>query len=238
MSGHSHWATTHRQKGVNDAKRAAIFTKVGRLVTIAAKGGGNPDMNFKLRLAVDQARAVNMPKDRIERAIKIGTGEAKEGVQIEELLYEGYGPGQVALLIGVATDNRNRSVGEIRTLLTKNGGKMVAEGAVAYMFESVGEIVISLEGKDRDEAELLAIESGAEDVSLEDNMLVVLTKPDQLQTVKESLEKSGFTVESASLSYSPTQKVSVSDEDKESLGKLLEILDDHQDVQTIWDNLD
>lgn len=238
MSGHSHWATTHRQKGLNDAKRAAIFTKVGRLVTVAAKGGGNPDMNFKLRLAIEAARAVNMPKDRIERAIKIGTGEAKEGMQIEELLYEGYGPGQVALLIGVATDNRNRSVGEIRTLLTKNGGKMVAEGAVAYLFESVGEIVVSLEGKDQDEAELAAIESGAEDVSLDDGRLIVLTKPDRLQAVKESLEKSGFTAESASLSYSPTQKVSVPDEDREKLEKLLEILDDHPDVQTVWDNLD
>lgn len=238
MSGHSHWATTHRQKGVNDAKRAAIFTKAGRLVTIAAKGGGNPDMNFKLRLAIDQARAVNMPKDRIDRAIKIGTGESKEGAEIDELLYEAYGPGQVALLIGVATDNRNRSVGEVRTLLTKNGGKMVAEGAVAYLFKSVGEIAVSLDGKDRDEAELLAIESGAEDVSVDDGNLIVFTKPDQLQMVKESLEKNGFTVESAALSYSPTQKASASAEDTEKLERLLEILDDHPDVQTVWDNLE
>lgn len=236
MSGHSHWATTHRQKGINDAKRAAIFTKIGRIVTIAARGGGNPDMNFKLRLAIDQARAVNMPKDRIERAIKVGTGESKEGAQIEELLYEGYGPGQVALLIGVATDNRNRSVGEIRTLLTKNGGKMVAEGAVAYMFESVGEIVVSLNNKNPEEAELFAIEAGAHDVAQEDNSLIVLTRPDQLQSIKESLEKEGFSIESASLSYSPTQRVSVSGEDREKLTQLLEILDDHQDVQMVWDN--
>lgn len=238
MSGHSHWATTHRQKGVNDAKRAAIFTKVGRIVTIAARNGGNPDTNFKLRLAIDQARSVNMPKDRIERAIKIGTGESKEGAEIDELLYEAYGPGQVALLIGVTTDNRNRSVGEIRTLLTKNGGKMVAEGAVAYLFNSVGELSVPLDGKSRDEAELLAIESGAEDVSADNGSLMVLTRPDQLQVMKELFEKNGFTVESAALSYSPTQWISISEEDRERLRQLLEVLDDHPDVQTVWDNLE
>lgn len=237
MSGHSHWATTHRQKGVNDAKRAAIFTKIGRLVTIAAKHGGNPDMNFKLRLAIDQARAVNMPKDRIERAIKVGTGESKEGAEIEELLYEAYGPGQVALLIGVATDNRNRSVGEVRTLLTKNGGKMVAEGAVAYMFQSVGEIAVPLGGKNPDEAELTAIEAGADDVILNGDVLTIYTKPEELQAVKENLENGGYAIESAALSYRPTQTAELSPEDQEKYERLYEILDDHQDVQTVWDNL-
>jgi YebC/PmpR family DNA-binding regulatory protein len=238
MSGHSHWATTHRQKGLNDAKRGAIFTKVGRLITIAAKHGGDPGMNFKLRLAVETARSVNMPKDRIERAIKVGTGEAKDGAEIEELLYEAYGPGQVALLIGVATDNRNRSLGEIRTLLTKNGGKMVAEGAIAYMFQPVGEIAATFNGKNADEAELTAIEAGADDVTLDDGVLVVITKPEELQTVKDGLETAGFTIESASLSYVPTQKMSLSDEDRGKLDHLLEALDDHQDVQQIWDNLE
>lgn len=238
MSGHSHWATTHRQKEVNDAKRAAIFTKVGRIITIAAKHGGDPDMNFKLRLAIDTARSVNMPKDRIDRAIKAGTGESKEGAEIEELLYEAYGPGQVALLIGVATDNRNRSVGEVRTLLTKNGGKMVAEGAVAYMFQPVGEIAVPLGEKDADEAELSAIEAGAEDVVSEEGGLTVYTKQDELQLVKENLEKAGFTVESASLSYRPTQTVEISPEDKEKYEHLYELLDDHPDVQTVWDNLE
>lgn len=237
MSGHSHWATTHRQKGLNDQKRAAVFTKVGRLITIAAKHGGNPDMNFKLRLAVDTARSVNMPKDRIERAIKVGTGESKEGAEIEELLYEAYGPGQVALLIGVATDNRNRSVGEIRTLLTKNGGKMVAEGAVAYMFQPIGEITAPLQGKSADEAELTAIEAGADDVILDEDVLTVYTKPEELQSVKEGLEKAGFTIESASLSYRPTQTTELSPEDKEKYEHLYELLDDHPDVQTVWDNL-
>ncbi|MBP9751816.1 MAG: YebC/PmpR family DNA-binding transcriptional regulator [Candidatus Moranbacteria bacterium] len=238
MSGHSHWATTHRQKGLNDAKRGAIFTKVGRLITIAAKHGGDPGMNFKLRLAVETARSVNMPKDRIERAIKVGTGESKDGAEIEELVYEAYGPGQVALLIGVATDNRNRSLGEIRTLLTKNGGKMVAEGAVAYMFQAVGEIAAPLNGKNSDEAELTAIEAGADDVVIEDNSLAVYTKPEELQSVKESLEKAGFTIESAALSYRPTQTTELSDEDKEKYERLYELLDDHQDIQTVWDNLE
>lgn len=237
MSGHSHWATTHRQKGLNDAKRGAIFTKVGRLITIAAKHGGDPGMNFKLRLAVETARSVNMPKDRIERAIKVGTGESKDGAEIEELVYEAYGPGQVALLIGVATDNRNRSLGEIRTLLTKNGGKMVAEGAVAYMFQPIGEITAPLQGKSADEAELTAIEAGADDVVLDEDVLTVYTKPEDLQSVKEGLEKAGFAIESASLSYRPTQTTDLSDEDKEKYEHLYELLDDHQDVQTVWDNL-
>jgi YebC/PmpR family DNA-binding regulatory protein len=238
MSGHSHWAGIKHRKGINDAKKASIFTKVGRLVTIAAKGGGNPDMNFKLRLAIDQARAVNMPKDRIDRAIKVGTGEAKDGAQIEELLYEGYGPGQVALLIGVATDNRNRSVGEIRTLLTKNGGKMVESGAIGYLFQSVGEIAVSLAGKDADEAELAAIEAGADDVVLHDDLLTVYTKPEELKGVKDKLEEAGFTIESAALSYRPTQTTTLSPEDLEKYERLYEILDDHQDVQTVWDNLE
>lgn len=238
MSGHSHWAGIRHKKGLNDAKRASVFTKVGRLITIAAKTGGNPDMNFKLRLAIDQARAVNMPKDRIEHAIKVGTGETKEGVLIEELVYEGYGPGQVALLIGVATDNRNRSVSDVKTILTKNGGKMVAEGAIAYMFKQCGEITTPLAGRDPDEAELLAIEAGADDVTLDEGTLVIITKPDELQKVKENLESASFTVESASLSYVPSQKATITNEEREKLDHLLEALDDHQDVQTIWDNLE
>ena len=144
MSGHSHWATTHRQKGVNDAKRAAVFTKYGRLITIAAREGTDPAMNFRLRLAVDNARSVNMPKENIERAIKAGSGENKDGAIIEEVLYEAYGPGQVALLIQGLTDNKNRTVSDIKTLLTKNGGKFVPSGSVAFMFRHSGIIVFSL----------------------------------------------------------------------------------------------
>ena len=165
MSGHSHWAGIKQRKGVNDAKRANVFTKYGRLVSIAAKqGGGNPDHNFSLRLAIDQARSVNMPKDTIERAIKKGTGELKDGAEIEEVIYEGYGPGNVAMLVKTATDNRNRTVSEIKSIFTKAGGKMAGEGSVKFMFRQVGNIEISTEEKNVDEIEMVAIEAGAEDV--------------------------------------------------------------------------
>ncbi len=238
MSGHSHWATTHRQKGLNDAKRAAIFTKVGRIVTIAAKGGGNPDMNFKLRLAIDTARSVNMPKDRIDRAIAAGTGEAKEGALIEELLYEAYGPGQVAMLIGVATDNRNRSVGEIKTLLTKNGGKMVTSGAISFLFEACGEVVIDSKGKIDESLELALIESGADNFERGDeNSICVYTKPEKLKEVEAALQTLGLPILSSSLSYLPSQKIELSEADLDSYEKLRELLEDNADVQRIWDNL-
>ncbi|MEI6650433.1 MAG: YebC/PmpR family DNA-binding transcriptional regulator [Candidatus Moraniibacteriota bacterium] len=237
MSGHSHWAGIRHKKALTDAKRASNFTKMANNVTIAARHGGNPDMNFRLRLAIDAARAVNMPKDNIERAIKRGTGELGDGATIEELVYEAYGPGQVALLIGTATDNRNRTFGEIRTLLTKNGGKIVTEGAVSFLFRPVGEIELSLSGKDPAESELAAIEAGAEDVECEEDSLFVYTKPEDLQSVKERLEKDGFQIRSANLSRLPLQKITLSAEDTTLLERLLEILEDHQDVQTVWDNL-
>jgi YebC/PmpR family DNA-binding regulatory protein len=207
------------------------------MVTIAARQGGDPGMNFRLRLAIDTARAANMPKDRIEKAVKRGTGELKDGALFEELVYEAYGPGQVALLIGTATDNRNRTFGEVRAILTKNGGKIVPEGSVAYLFRPVGEISCSLEGKDRDEAELSAIESGADDVELDAETLYVYTLPEDLQSVQEALQKKGFAVLTAGLSHLPLQKTSASLETIAELERLLELLEEHQDVQTVWDNL-
>ncbi len=238
MSGHSHWAGIRHKKALTDAKRASVFTKLGNMVTIAARHGGDPDMNFRLRLAIDTARAANMPKDRIEKAIKRGTGELKDGALFEELVYEAYGPGQVALLIGTATDNRNRTFGEIRTLLTKNGGKIVPEGSVAYLFRPVGEISCSLGQRDPDEAELSAIEAGAEDVTRDADTLYVYSRQEDLQSVKESLERNGFEVLSAGLSYLPTQKTSLPAGSAAEFDRLLEALEDHQDVQTVWDNLD
>ncbi len=238
MSGHSHWAGIRHKKALTDAKRSSVFTKLGNMVSIAARYGGDPDMNFRLRLAIDQARAANMPKDRIEKAIKKGTGELKDGTDFEELMYEAYGPGQVALLIGTATDNRNRTFGEIRTLLTKNGGKIVPEGSVSFLFREVGEIEISLGKHSVDEAELIAIEAGAEDVEPTADSLFVYTKPEDLQSVKESLEKEGLHIISATLSRLPLQKSALSQENIEAFERLLEILEDHQDVQMIWDNLE
>ncbi|HOX10406.1 MAG TPA: YebC/PmpR family DNA-binding transcriptional regulator [Candidatus Moranbacteria bacterium] len=238
MSGHSHWAGIKQRKGVNDAKKANVFTKYGRLVSIAAKqGGGNPDHNFSLRLAIDQARSVNMPKDTIERAIKKGTGELKDGAEIEEVIYEGYGPGNVAMIIKAATDNRNRTVSEIKSLFTKAGGKMASEGSVKFMFKQVGNIELAVGEKDPYEVEMTAIEAGAEDTIYAGDMITVYTKTSDLQKVKENLEKAGMQVEGAGLVYAPLQKIELSPEAKIDYENLLEKLDEHDDVQEIYDNL-
>jgi len=238
MSGHSHWHGIRHKKALTDAKRASAFTKVGNAVSIAARDGGDPAMNFRLRLAIDAARAVNMPKDRIEKAIKRGTGELKDGAVFEELVYEAYGPGQVALLISTATDNRNRTFGEIRTLLTKNGGKIVPEGSVSFLFRPVGELEVSLDGKNQDEAELFAIEAGATDTDGDDRSLFVETAPEDLQCVREALERGGYGIVSASLSHVPSLRKRIGGDDSESLEALLELLDDHPDVQSVRDDLD
>ncbi len=238
MSGHSHWAGIKQRKGVNDAKKASVFTKYGRLISIAAKqGGGNPEHNFSLRLAIDQARSVNMPKDTIERAIKKGTGELKDGAEIEEVIYEGYGPGNVAMLIKTATDNRNRTFSEIKSFFTKGGGKLGSEGSVKFMFKQVGSLEISAEGKNLDEVEMAAIEAGAEDIVSEGDFIVVYTATAELQKIKEALEKAGMKIEGAGLVYVPLQKMELADDAKASYENLWEKLDEHDDVQEIYDNL-
>lgn len=238
MSGHSHWATHKHHKGIMDAKRGAVFTKFGRLISIAAREGGDPDMNYKLRLAIDNARGVNMPKENIERAIKIGTGENKDSAVIEEVLYEAYGPNQVAMLIEGLTDNKNRAVSEVKTLLTKNGGKFVPSGSISFLFKRCGVIVFSLEKYSADTLEMETIESGAEDFKVEEEVFVVITKVEDLQAVKTFFETKNFIPESASLGYLPTQTVSLSDGDLEKYLKLKELLEDNADVQTVWDNLE
>lgn len=238
MSGHSHWAGIKQRKGVNDAKKANVFTKYGRLISIAAKqGGGNPDHNFSLRLAIDQARSVNMPKDTIERAIKKGTGELKDGAEIEEVIYEGYGPGNVAMLIKTATDNRNRTFSEIKSLFTKGGGKLGSEGSVKFMFKQVGSIEILNENRNSDEIEIAAIEAGAEDMDYEKDFIIIYTATTELQNVKESLEKNGIKIEGAGLIYVPLQKIELLPEAKTVYENLWEKLDEHDDVQEIFDNL-
>jgi YebC/PmpR family DNA-binding regulatory protein len=237
MSGHSHWHGIRHKKALTDAKKASAFTKMANNITIAAREGGDPAMNFRLRLAIDAARGVNMPKDNIERAIKRGTGELSDGATIEELVYEAYGPGQVAMLIGTATDNRNRSFGDIRTILMKNGGKIVSEGAVSYLFETMGEITVPIETRDPEETELALIEAGATDVIRDNETYIVRTAPEKLKTVKDALESSGFIIESASLERIPTQKTALDDTARAQYDTLLEALDEHQDVQTVWDNI-
>jgi len=239
MSGHSHWAGIKHRKGLNDAARAKIFTKHGKLITIAARSGdGNPDTNFQLRLAIDRARAENMPKENIERSIKRGTGELKDGAEIQEALYEAYGPGQVAMLIKTATDNKNRTLGELKTLLTKNGGKMVPAGSVSYLFKLIGSINIAIEkNTDVSELELQAIEAGAEDTVYSEGVLTLYIKPEDLQKTKEALEKSSLKIEYAGLVYVPLQKTTLDESASLNYEKLLELLDEQDDVQEICDNL-
>jgi YebC/PmpR family DNA-binding regulatory protein len=238
MSGHSHWSGIKHRKGINDAKRAGIFTKLGRLITIAARDGkGNPEFNFKLKLAIDQARAANMPKDNIDKAVKRGTGELKDGVEIQEVIYEAYGPGQIAMLIKAATDNKNRAVGEIKNVLAKAGGKLVPGGSVSFMFKQVGAIDIAVGKEDVYELEMKAIDAGAEDTIYAGDTLTVYTKVENLQKVKENLEKNGIKIENAGLIYLPSQKIEIDEDTKLDYEKLLESLDELDDVQEVYDNI-
>lgn len=238
MSGHSKWSSIKHKKGINDAKRANVFTKIARMISIAAReGGGDLAVNFKLKMLVDKARSANMPKDNIERAIKRGTGELKDGAIIEEAIYEAYGPAQVAMLIKTATDNKNRTFGEVRGILTKGGGKTVPEGSVGYLFNQVGEIEIKADGKNDEEIELKIIESGADDFQIEKEGIFIYTKVADLKKVKEFLEKENLEVLSAEITFIATQKSEISQEDREKYEDLLEKLDENDDVVEIYDNL-
>lgn len=238
MSGHSHFAGIKHKKAAQDAKRANVFTKVARIVTLAAKeGGGNPDMNFKLRLAIDQARAVNMPKDNIDRAVKRGTGELKDAAAIEEIIYETMGPENIAMLVKTATDNKNRTVTEVRSTVEKAGGKMVPAGSLKHLFRNVGMIYINTAGHDANDIEFKAIDAGAIDTRFQGEILEVITDPRDLKEVKENLEQKGVQIDNAGLIFLPLSPVSISVEAKIDYEKLLEKLDELDDVQEVYDNL-
>lgn len=238
MSGHSHFAGIKHKKAAQDAKRANVFTKVARIVTLAAKdGGGNPEMNFKLRLAIDQARAVNMPKDNIDRAIKRGTGELKDAAAIEEIVYEAMGPGNISMLMKVATDNKNRTLGEIRNIIEKADGKMVPAGSLQHLFRNVGVIYVNTSGKDTNDIEFKAIDAGAVDTVFQGEILQVITDPRDLKEMKENLEQKGVLIKNAGLIFLPLSPISISVEAKIDYEKLLEKLDGLDDVQEIYDNL-
>ena len=238
MSGHSHFASIKHKKAAQDAKRANVFTKVARLVTIAAKeGGGDPVTNFKLRLAIDQARAVNMPKNNIDRAIKRGTGELKDAAAIEEIVYEAMAPGNIAMLIKTATDNKNRTLGEVRNIIEKSGGKMVPAGSLKHFFKNVGVIYINTSGHDANNIEFEAIDAGAIDTVFQGEVLQVITDPRDLKEMKENLEQIGVQIDNAGLIFLPVSPVSISVEAKIDYEKLLEKLDELDDVQEIYDNL-
>jgi YebC/PmpR family DNA-binding regulatory protein len=238
MSGHSHWAGIKHKKGVADAKRAGVFTKVARIVTLAAKdGGGNPDMNFKLRLAINQARAVNMPKDNIERAVKRGTGELKDAAQIEEVVYEAMAPGNIAMLVKTATDNKNRTVSELKAIFNKTNVKMVPAGSFKHLFRQVGIIYVDTTGKNADELELQTIDAGAIDTIFQSEYLQVYTDPKELMKVKNALEAGGAPVDNANIIFHPLDPIEIDQHTKMDYENLLEKLDELDDVQEIYDNL-
>ncbi len=237
MSGHSKWSTIKHKKAIQDAKRANAFTKLANMISVAAReGGGDLDTNFKLKMIIEKARSANMPKDNIERAIKRGTGELKDGEEIKEIFYEAYGPGQIAMLIKTATDNTNRTVGDIRHILTKSGGKMVSKGSVSFLFKKVGEIVITISNVNIEELEMQAIDAGADDIKLEGDLLFVYTKPEDLQKIKEKLESGGVKINNAELSFVADQQSNPTENEKRKYEELLRKLDENDDVVDIYDN--
>jgi YebC/PmpR family DNA-binding regulatory protein len=238
VAGHSKWSKIKRKKAANDAKRGAQFTKLIREITVAAReGGGNPDFNPRLRLAVDTAKAASMPNDNIERAIAKGTGDL-EGVSYEEIAYEGYGPGGVALYIETLTDNQNRTVAAIRHALSKHDGSLGTSGSVAWQFERKGEIYVDA-GKYGEESVFeAAIEGGAEDVSREEDEFVVTTTVSSFHEVQGALKSAGLEVSQAELSWIPSNEVAIGGRDADKLLRLLDALDDLDDVQKVHSNAD
>jgi YebC/PmpR family DNA-binding regulatory protein len=238
MSGHSKWSQIKRQKGVADARRGQLFTKLAREITVAARqGGADVNTNFRLRLAVQKARESNMPADNIERAAKRGAGESDAAV-LEEVTYEGYGPGGTAILIQAVTDNRNRTVADLRRVLTRGAGSLGEAGSVAWNFESRGVITIDASKADSDELALQAIDAGAEDVKLEDDVVEVYTRPEDMEGVKRSLEDAGLAISSAEVSMVPKTVVELGEKDAHSALRLLERIEELDDVQRVFSNAD
>ena len=231
MSGHSKWATTKRQKAVVDAKRGALFTKIANQIAIAARSGTDPNMNPSLAMMLDKARQANMPKVNIERAIA-RVADKSAAALIEET-YEGYGPGGVGIIIEVATDNKNRTMPEVRNTLSKNGGRMADPGSVMFQFARKGFIEVSEKGED---AMMTALDSGAEDVEEGEDGLEIITGPSDLMKARQSLIDAGLTVTTAELRYIPTSTITVADADGEKLGRLLDALDDLDDVTAVHTN--
>jgi YebC/PmpR family DNA-binding regulatory protein len=239
MSGHSKWSTIKRQKGANDAKRGALFTKVAREIMVAARaGGGDPEANYRLRLAMDKARAVNMPMDNIKRAIERAAGSG-EGEQFEEIVYEGYGPGGVAILVEAATDNRNRTASDVRSMFTKAGGQLAGSGAVAWQFEPRGLISVPTSGRDADELTLTAIDAGASDVDTSDpDTIEVFTDPGDLERVRKALDAGNIPVEHAEQTMVAKTTVELDAHRARQNLRLIELLEELDDVQRVTANFD
>jgi YebC/PmpR family DNA-binding regulatory protein len=238
MSGHSKWHSIKHKKAVVDARRGQQFTKLARAVTVAAReGGGDPDGNPALALAIQKARDASMPKDNIERAIAKGTGEGLDADQIETVIYEGYGPGGVALLIEALTDNRNRTGADVRHLLSKHGGNLGEPGSVSYLFDKQGVIVVDATRYDEDDL-IAAIDAGAEDISLDDDVFEVITEPGDLGRVREALSDAGVEIESADVTQRPKSRVPVQEGDAGKLLKLIDALEESDDVNAVHANFD
>ncbi|PZN13517.1 MAG: YebC/PmpR family DNA-binding transcriptional regulator [Bacillota bacterium] len=240
MAGHSKWANRKHRKARQDAKKGKIFSKLSReIITAVRQGGGDPDANPRLRLALERARQYSMPAENIERAIKRGLGELETGEEYEELIYEGYGPGGVALMLEILTDNRNRSAGEIRHIFAKHGGNLGESGCVAWMFDRKGVITVAGDSlPSEDDLLLIAVEAGAEDMKREDDAYIIYTNPDDLHDVREALEKAGVPVQNAELRMIPKTEVRVEGKEAEQLLRLLDALEEHDDVQEIYGNFE
>ncbi len=238
MSGHSKWASIKHKKAIVDAKRGQAFTKIIRELTVAAKtGGGDPNTNPRLRTAIQISKDANMPADNIDRAIKKGTGEL-EGVTYEEVTYEGFGPEGAAILVACLTDNKNRSASEIRSVFNKNGGNMGGAGTVAWMFEKKGFIVIAKTATTEDQLMEIALGAGAEDMTTADQMFEVTTAPQDLWAVREAVEKAKIKIENAALTMIPKNLVTVSPDTGRKVVHLIEALEEHDDVQNVYSNVD
>jgi YebC/PmpR family DNA-binding regulatory protein len=238
MSGHSKWHTIKHKKGAADAKRGKIFTRIIKELTVAARnGGGDVNMNPRLRTIVAEAKANNMPRENIERAIRRGTGE-EPGVSYEEITYEGYGPGGVALMIEVLTDNKNRTVGEIRHMLSKYNGNLAAENSVAWMFSRKGQIVVEKEKVDEEKLLNAALEAGADDMNDDGSVWEVVSSPESFEAVRDAVKALGIEPASAEVAMIPQNYVKLQGKDAQQMLKLFEAIDDHDDVQHVWANFD
>jgi YebC/PmpR family DNA-binding regulatory protein len=239
MSGHSHWATIRRKKGAQDAKRGQIFTRLAREIVIAVReGGGDPSANVRLQLAIDRARAQNMPKDNIERAIRRGTGDTKEGSAMEEVYYEGYAPHGIALMISCVTDNRNRTIAEVRHILNRSGGSMAELGAVSWQFKRTSVFSFPSQGQDQDVIFELAVEAGADDVTFDDESIEIVGPVESFKDISVALHSAGITPEEAGLKMVPNNPIELPIDETLKVYKMIENLEELDDVQDVFSNLD
>ncbi|MDO8535746.1 MAG: YebC/PmpR family DNA-binding transcriptional regulator [Candidatus Omnitrophota bacterium] len=237
MSGHSKWATIKHKKAATDAKRGSLFTKLIKEISVAARGGGNPDTNPRLRVAIERAKESSMPSDNIDRAIKKGTGQL-EGVTYEDITLEGYGPGGVAIYVEGVSDNKNRTTAEVRTLFTKKGGNMAGAGSVAWMFEKKGYIVVSKANAEEDKLMGVALDAGAEDMIIEEENYAIKTSPQDFFKVKKAIDDAGIKSEDAEITLLPKNTVKVEGPDAKKILELVDAIEEHEDVQHVYANFD